>query len=124
MEQETTHEMLRKIVQQIAQEAAGYFCNEDTYCEEAGCDGVDDETQDGYCDKHNGSVLDVEYSISIDGSFIGCTVCVGTGGPHIELDTRHQTIVGSWGGEVIRKHYTESEAVAGFWEEMYENVRA
>ena len=78
----------------------------------------------GYCDKHNGSVLDVEYNISSNSGFLGCVICVGTGGPHIELNTRCKQVIGYWGSETVRKYYSEAEEVATFWEEMYENTRA
>ena len=122
MEQETTHEMLTKIVQQIAQEPAGYFCHDGVYCEEVDCDGVDENGD--YCDKHDGSVLDVEYHISGNGDFLGCTVCVGTGGPHLELNTRENVIIGHWSNNTVRKHYVDASEVNEFWQEMYENIRS
>ena len=145
MAQETTHEMLKKAVDSVAQEAIGYFCYEDLYCEVMDCDGhvecehcdegiTDDlercEYCEGgdnldYCDEHNGSVLDIEYHVDARGGFIGCVVCVGTGGPHIELNTREKAVIGYWSGcEPIRAHYSDAKEVALFWEEMYENTRA
>ena len=147
MEQETTHEMLTKIVQSVAQEPAGYFCHEGVYCEEVDCDGYEDcdECDDGYddelepcehckggddldyCDSHNGSVLDVTHHVSHNYSGNGShnvTVVVGTGGPHIELDTRQQQVIGYWGNTTVRKHYPHTSEVNEFWEEMYGNIRS
>ncbi len=106
-----TLEHLQNSVNAVVQEPAGYFCYEDEY-----------ESDDG--DVLFGSVLDIEYIIGSDGGFIGVTVCVGTGGPHLELSTKENQVIGYWSGcEPVRKYYPNSQEVAEFWQEMYESLR-
>lgn len=140
-----TQAHLTKSVESVASEAWGYFCHEEKWCDVADqdenpCDchdcardywgddyeeGIDDMvTCDcGNCEAHNGSVLDVEYTTSASGDLLGVTVCVGTGGPHIELNTRRKSVIGYWAGcDPIYRHYSESDRVLEFWEEMHNSL--
>lgn len=42
-------------------------------------------------------VLDIEYTISARGDFLGCRIAVALGGPNIYIDTRAGEIRGYWG---------------------------
>ena len=103
----TTLEMLIDIVEALAQEPPGHFCYEDTY-----------EDEDG--NEHFGGVLDVEFHVNYKRQVNGVTVTTGTGGPHIELDTRRKKVIGYWAGEVVQRHYPKSDQVHDFWEEIWE----
>ena len=46
-------------------------------------------------------VLDVEYTISSRGDFLGCRIAVALGGPNIWIDTRRGEIFGAWGTDRV-----------------------
>ena len=134
-----TRNELHKTLMGLQSEDALYFCNEDVYCELVDCsghvdcehcdDGYDDDLLPcehckggdnlGYCEEHNGGVLSVEHHVSSGGGY-DVTVCVGTGGPHIELDTREEMLIGYWGGEEVRVRYDADKCkeVRSNWEEL------
>ena len=115
---------LQKSVNGVSDEYWGYFCYEDYWCETANqtdepCDcedcnkayhgdDYDPELDDpvycecGGCEKHHGSLLDVDITRSADGTMRGVIAVVGVGGPRIELNTRQQMVIGYWGKEVAR----------------------
>lgn len=115
MANDDTYRHLLKSVTSTATEPPEYFMYEDVYCEMVGCEG---------CDEHFGSVLDVEHRVNSKGDYLGCIVCVGVGGPRIDLDTRAEQIIGYWSGcNPVRKHYPHSEKVAQYWEELFECLK-
>lgn len=46
-------------------------------------------------------VLDVEYTISSRGDFLGASIWITLGGPNIWIDTRHNEIKGRWGSDAV-----------------------
>lgn len=55
------------------------------------------------CDMYDyfSDVLDVEYTISSRGEYLGATVWVTIGGPSIWINTRYNEIRGRWGSESV-----------------------
>ena len=102
-----TRQELYNHLKGLQTEQAGYFCYEDSYCEIVDCNGYNDEGD--YCEQHNGSILD------------GVTVCVGTGGPHLELDTRYNQLIGYWSGEIVKLDMDKDvcNEVTAFWKELH-----
>ena len=45
--------------------------------------------------------LDIEYTISARGDFLGCRIAVALGGPNIYIDTRAGEIRGAWGTDRV-----------------------
>ena len=140
-----TQARLTRVVRMVATQGWGFFCHNEKWCEVADqsenpCDCQDciidyygedydpdvDEgvvCQCGACEQHEGSLVDVKYIIHKRGGFIGAVVCVGTGGPRIELDTRSKQVIGYWGGcDPVYEFYPDSESVAAFWEEHYQTL--
>ena len=114
-----TREELCKILKGLQSEPASYFCYSDSYCEEVDCNGYDEDGD--YCDEHDGGVLSVEHHISGSGSYNGVTVCLGTGGPHLELDTRYNLLIGYWGSETVKLPMDADKCreVRNFWESLH-----
>ena len=46
-------------------------------------------------------VLDIEYTISSRGEYLGASIWVAIGGPSIWIDTRENEIKGRWGSDAI-----------------------
>lgn len=44
-------------------------------------------------------VLDIEYSISARGDFLGCRLAVALGGPNVFIDTKRGEVEGYWGAD-------------------------
>ena len=107
----TTHETLIEMVKEQARQSAEYFMYSDSYCDAVDCDNED-------CDEHFGSVLDIEVTRNMNGDTIGVVVIVGTGGPHIELDTRKHQIIGHWGNDTAYAlvDYEVCERVQSHWD--------
>ena len=68
--------------------------------------------------------LDVEYTVSGRGDYLGSRVCVALGGPNIYIDTRNQKIQGYWGGDHIERSYSrDALALDDYLEEMFNCLR-
>lgn len=87
---------LRNYVNRIADELRFFY--ENSYddetrerCEESG------EPYDLY--SYFDDVLDIEYTISGNGDFLGCRLAVALGGPNVYVDTRRGEVEGYWGTE-------------------------
>jgi len=52
-------------------------------------------------------VLDVEWTVSRDGNFLGARILVAFGGPNIWVDTRRQTVEGFWWGDSAFANFTD-----------------
>ncbi len=50
-------------------------------------------------------VLDIEYTISSEGEYLGARLLVAFGGPNIWIDTRRQTVEGAWWGDYFTESY-------------------
>ncbi len=61
--------------------------------------------------------LDIEYTIDGQGRYKGATICVATGGPHIEINTRYDKVIGYWGTDKIERSYDDN---CGLYEMMQE----
>lgn len=48
------------------------------------------------------SVLDIEYTKSLNGTFIGCKIAVALGGPSVYVNTVSGDIEGYWGSDFAR----------------------
>lgn len=70
-------------------------------------------------------VLDIEYTISARGDFLGCRIAVALGGPNIYIDTRAGEIRGYWGTDRA-EIWLPSEIcneIDAIFEELYECVK-
>ena len=82
------------------------------------------EDEENYESMHDwlSSKLDIEYIISSRGEYKHGIVTTGTGGPHIEVDTRTKTVNGYWWSEKADVS-VDSETIRRLdeaLEEMYE----
>ena len=128
---EEIRKRLQSSVDSVSEEHWGYFCHEDYWCESADqsaepCECTDEDCMIGYpcecggCEAHHGSLLDVKITRRADNSLIGVTAVVGTGGPHIELDTQLQQVIGYWGNVVARSRVNKDtcERVEQFFDDL------
>lgn len=61
----------------------------------------------GPCAAHYLSdALDMEYTVSSRGDYLGSRVCVTFGGPNIYIDTRNRKVQGYWGGDYVERSYS------------------
>jgi len=61
----------------------------------------------GPCASHYLSeVLDIEYTVSNRGYYLGSMVYVACGGPSIYIDTRNQQVQGYWSGDSVERSYS------------------
>lgn len=65
----------------------------------------------------------VEYTKTLSGSFVGCSVCIALGGPNVYIDTSHNRLEGYWGGQVeylFFEDYQITEMIESIVEELAE----
>ena len=64
-------------------------------------------------------VLDIEYIVNSEGKYLGARVLVAFGGPNIWVNTRTNTVEGSWWADSANAHYVDSigldEALCELW---------
>ncbi|MFP5528173.1 hypothetical protein ACLGL1_06845 [Peptococcus simiae] len=60
--------------------------------------------------------LAIEYTKSIQGLYLGCLINITSGGPTIDIDTRRNLIVGSWGE--TRVEYPLPDGIASNIDEL------
>ena len=65
-------------------------------------------------------MLDIEYTISSDGLFLGARILVAFGGPNIWIDTRHERVEGYWWGDTVFADFTDKMDLHGACRELYE----
>jgi len=63
------------------------------------------------------SALDIEYTIDGRGQYIGAKITVATGGPHIEINTRYNKVIGYWGITKIERSYDDNIGLYDYMEE-------
>jgi hypothetical protein len=70
-------------------------------------------------------VLDIEYTISSSGDFLGARIAVALGGPNIYIDTREGEVKGYWGTDRAERWIPSEicEEIDGIMEEYYDMVR-
>lgn len=70
-------------------------------------------------------VLDVEYTISSQGDYLGARIAVALGGPNIFIDTREGEVKGYWGTDRAEAWIPSEicEEINGIMEEYYDMVR-
>ena len=84
----------------------------------------DQRQEDGEpCDLYDyfNDVLDVEYTISSQGDFLGASIWVTIGGPSIWIDTRENEIKGRWGSDAVNIWLPSeiSNEIDNIFEEQY-----
>ena len=84
--------------------------------EEHGCEPNDQISGFDYLS----DMLDIEYTISSDGNFLGARILVAFGGPNIWIDTRHERIEGYWWGDSAFADFTDAMDLHGACRELYE----
>jgi hypothetical protein len=70
-------------------------------------------------------VLDIEYTISSRGDYLGARIAVALGGPNIYIDTREGEVKGYWGTDRAERWIPSEicEEINGIMEEYYDMVR-
>lgn len=70
-------------------------------------------------------VLDVEYTISSHGDFLGASIWVTIGGPSIWIDTRENEIKGRWGSDAVNIWLPSeiSNEIDSIFEEYFECLK-
>jgi len=67
--------------------------------------------------------LAIEYTVDARGEFLGATILVTTGGPGISIDTRRDTVTGSWGTDTVSMHYADNLGLHEAAEELFSAMR-
>ena len=69
--------------------------------------------------------LDIEYTISSRGDFIGARIAVALGGPNIYIDTREGYVKGYWGADRAEAWIPSEicEEIDSIMEEYYECIK-
>lgn len=79
------------------------------------------------CDLYSyfADVLDIEYTISSRGDYLGARIAVALGGPNIYIDTREGYVKGYWGTDRAERWIPSEicEEIDGIMEEYYDMVR-
>ena len=66
-----------------------------------------DDTINGF--DYVSDVLDIEYTISSEGEYLGARLLVAFGGPNIWIDTRRQIVEGAWWGDHhVERYHTDA----------------
>lgn len=69
-------------------------------------------------------VLDIEYTISRDGTYLGAQLLMTFGGPNIYINTRRREVEGYWGAEkVTAAYYLDNVGLDDWFAEEYEASR-
>jgi len=61
--------------------------------------------------------LDIEYTIDSRGNYLGATIVTATGGPHIEINTRYDKVIGYWGSDRMERSYDDNMGLYEYMEE-------
>lgn len=67
--------------------------------------------------------LDVEYTISRSGEYLGASVLVTFGGPNIWVDTRWNTVKGRWGSDRVDMSFDDEIGLDEACAELFESMR-
>ena len=83
------------------------------------------EEWDGPCAGHYlDDALDIEYTVSGRGDYLGSRVCVAFGGPNIYIDTRNRKVQGYWGGDYVERSYSrDALGLDDYLEETFDCLR-
>lgn len=73
-----------------------------------------DEALDQFLDRF----LDIEYTYSSGGEFLGAKITVCLGGPTIWIETRYSKIVGVWGSDRFERSYEDGIGLEDMFREM------
>lgn len=70
-------------------------------------------------------VLDIEYTISGNGDFLGCRLAVALGGPNVYINTREGEVQGYWGSDRASAWLPSEvcEEINAIFEELYNCTR-
>ena len=69
--------------------------------------------------------LDIEYTISSRGDYLGASIWVTIGGPSIWIDTRENEIKGRWGSDAVNIWLPSeiSNEIDNIFEEYYNSIK-
>ena len=65
-------------------------------------------------------VLDVEYTVSSEGEYLGARLLVCFGGPNVWIDTRHNRVEGHWWADSYSANYCDEMGLDECMRELYE----
>lgn len=118
----TTANELQKYVDSIAAELRKLY-EADLTDEEREAAEENGEAYDLYT--YFADALDIEYTISSRGDFLGARIAVALGGPNIYVDTREGYVKGYWGTDRAEAWIPSEicEEINGIMEEYYDMVR-
>ena len=77
-------------------------------------DTPQDEAFDQFCE----GIMDIEYTYSSGGEFLGAEITVCLGGPTIWIETRYSKIVGVWGSDRFERSYEDGIGLEDMFREM------
>jgi hypothetical protein len=119
---DTTANDLQKYVDGIAADLRKLYEADPTDEER---EAADENGED--CDLYSyfSDVLDIEYTISSRGDYLGARIAVALGGPNIYIDTREGYVKGYWGTDRAERWIPSEicEEIDGIMEEYYDMVR-
>ena len=64
--------------------------------------------------------LDIEYTVSSAGEYLGARILVAFGGPNIWIDTRHNRVDGHWWQDSYNCAYTDAMGLDDACRELWE----
>lgn len=118
----TTANELQKYVEDIAADLRRLYEADPTDEER---EAAEENGED--CDLYSyfSDVLDIEYTISSRGDYLGARIAVALGGPNIYIDTREGEVKGYWGTDRAERWIPSEicEEIDGIMEEYYDMVR-
>ena len=122
MNNNTTANELQKYVDGIAADLRRLY-EADPTDEEREAAEENGEAADLY--SYFNDVLDIEYTISSRGDFLGARIAVTLGGPNIYIDTREGEVKGYWGTDRAECWIPSEicEEINNIMEEYYDTVR-
>ena len=112
----------QQALQDLVDHIAETICNGMTF-EDAGMDHEENgaESTDlisGF--DYLSDLLDIEYTISSNGEYLGARILVAFGGPNIWINTRTRKVEGYWWGDEATATYTDEMELHSICEELWD----
>ena len=92
--------------------------------EEPDEDALNEDGEDYSAYDYIGEALDIEYVVGGDGSFRGARLLVCFGGPNVWVNTKTDTVEGSWWGTSYNESYSDNIGLHAACEELWECTRS
>lgn len=87
---------------------------------------IEVDTEDGEemdAGSYIAQALNLEYYMASDGSYLGARILVAFGGPNIWVDTRTNTVEGTWWGDYAEASFEDNLGLDAYCEELFDMVK-